>query len=154
MRGVVPQFAQHHSVCAIKNAFALFLCCAATSPQFIHSFPDLAYIIDTADMWYTECAHELANPSGGIITRRHEFNKGGCPARAAGPSANNIAEVTDLLNRHRAEIDKNFETVATMLNAQNERHEKATQLQRRWNYGLAAALVIVTILAVAALLQR
>jgi hypothetical protein len=40
MRGVVPQFRkekaileQHHSVCAIKDAFALFLCCAATSPQ-------------------------------------------------------------------------------------------------------------------------
>lgn len=65
------------------------------------------------------------------------------------PPPTNIAEVTELLNRHRAEIDKNFEAVAAMLNAQNNRLLKAMQIQRRWNYGLTAALVIVTILAIA-----
>jgi hypothetical protein len=65
------------------------------------------------------------------------------------PPPTNIAEVTELLNRHRAEIDKNFEAVAAMLNAQNNRLLKAMQIQRRWNYGLTAALVVVTILAIA-----
>lgn len=59
------------------------------------------------------------------------------------PPPTNIAEMTDLLNRHRYEVDKNFETVVAMLNAQKTRHLKAMQLQRRWNYGLAAALVLV-----------
>jgi hypothetical protein len=36
-----------------------------------------------------------------------------------------------------------------MLNAQNNRLLKAMQIQRRWNYGLTAALVVVTILAIA-----
>jgi len=52
-----------------------------------------------------------------------------------------------LLNRHRAEIDKNFETVAQMITAQNSRHLRALEIQKRWNYGLTAALVIVTTLA-------
>jgi hypothetical protein len=65
------------------------------------------------------------------------------------PPPTNIAEVTELLNRHRSEIDKNFETVVAMLNAQKARHLKAMEIQRRWNYGLAAGLVVVgAILAV------
>jgi hypothetical protein len=70
------------------------------------------------------------------------------PVQQAPPPAN-ISEVMDLLNRQRSEIDKNFEAVAAMLNAQNNRHLKAMQIQRRWNYGLTAALIIVTILAIA-----
>jgi len=70
------------------------------------------------------------------------------------PPPTNIAEVTDLLNRHRAEIDRNFEAVIAMLNAQNDRHQKAMQVQRRWNYGLAVALAIVTILAIVGYLQH
>ena len=70
------------------------------------------------------------------------------PVQQAPPPAN-ISEVMDLLNRQRSEIDKNFEAVAAMLNAQNNRHLKAMQIKRRWNYGLTAALIIVTILAIA-----
>lgn len=66
----------------------------------------------------------------------------------------NIAEVMGLLNRHRSEIDKNFEAVVAMLNAQKDRHLKAMKIQRRWNYGLTAALVIATTLAVVALWPR
>jgi hypothetical protein len=67
------------------------------------------------------------------------------PAEAAekAPPPTNIAEVTELLNRHRYEIDKNFETVVAMLNAQKARHLEAMQLQKRWNYGLAAGLLIL-----------
>ena len=70
------------------------------------------------------------------------------PAEEAPPPAD-ISGVIGLLNRHRSEIDKNFKTVAEMLNAQIERHLKAIQIQRRWNYGLTAALVIVAILTIA-----
>jgi hypothetical protein len=70
------------------------------------------------------------------------------PVQEAPPPAD-ISGVIGILNRHRSEIDQNFETVGKMLNAQNERHLKAIQIQRRWNYGLTAALVIVAILAIA-----
>jgi hypothetical protein len=69
------------------------------------------------------------------------------PVKETPPPAN-IAEVTELINRHRFEIDKNFEAVAEMLNAQKAHHLKALQIQRRWNYGLTAALGVMTILAV------
>ena len=75
------------------------------------------------------------------------------PAQQAPPPAN-IAEVADLMNRHRAEIDKNFEAVAAMLNDQSKRHMNALQIQRRWNYGLAAAVIILAIVAIAVLWQR
>ena len=60
-----------------------------------------------------------------------------------------ISGVIGLLNRHRSEIDRNFEAIVGMLSAQKERHLKTMQIQRRWNYGLTAALVIVAILAIA-----
>lgn len=65
-----------------------------------------------------------------------------------------ISGVIGLLNRHRSEIDKNFETVVEMLNAQKERSLKAMQIQRRWNYGLASALVIVAIFVIASYWRR
>ena len=71
-----------------------------------------------------------------------------------GPPPTNITEVTDLVNRHRAEIDKNFEAVVGMLNAQKSRHLKALEIQRRWNYGLTAALVIAAILAAIAIYRQ
>ncbi len=70
------------------------------------------------------------------------------PAQEAPPPAS-LAEMTDLLNRHRSEIDKNFEAVVGMLNAQKSRHLEAMRIQRRWNYGLAAALILVAGFAVA-----
>jgi hypothetical protein len=70
------------------------------------------------------------------------------------PPPTNIAEVTELLNRHRFEIDKNFEAVVAMLNAQKDRHLKAMELQRRWNYGLTAALAIVVVVLAVVLFWR
>lgn len=70
------------------------------------------------------------------------------PVQEVPPPAD-ISGVIGLLNRHRSEIDKNFEAVVGMLNAQKERHLKAMQIQRRWNYGLAVAIVIVAIVAIA-----
>jgi hypothetical protein len=59
-----------------------------------------------------------------------------------------ISGVIGLLNRHRSEIDRNFEAIVGMLSAQKERHLKTMQIQRRWNYGLATALVIETIFVI------
>ena len=70
------------------------------------------------------------------------------PVQDAPPPAD-ISGVMGILTRHRHEIDKNFQTVAAMLNAQNEQHLKAIQIQRRWNYGLTTALIIVAILVIA-----
>jgi hypothetical protein len=69
------------------------------------------------------------------------------PVKASPPPAN-IAEVTELINRHRFEIDRNFEAVIEMLDAQKAHHLKELQVQRRWNYGLAAALTVISIVAV------
>jgi hypothetical protein len=73
-------------------------------------------------------------------------NESAAPARDAPPPAT-ISEMTDLLNRHRSEIDRNFEAVIQLLDAQKARHLKAMQVQRRWNYGLTAALVVMTAVA-------
>src|SRR5207248_1498051 len=70
------------------------------------------------------------------------------PAQEAPPPAD-ISGVIDILNRHRSEIDRNFQAVGEMLNAQKQQHLKALRIQRRWNYALTAALVVVTILSIA-----
>ncbi len=57
-------------------------------------------------------------------------------------------DLPGIFARHRAEIDRNFEAVAQMLNTQNERHLRAMRTQRLWNYGLLAALVTVAIVTI------
>jgi hypothetical protein len=59
-----------------------------------------------------------------------------------------IAGIVNLIDHHRAEIDKNFQTVAAMLNAQNQEHLRAMRIQKRWNYGLAAAVAFLAILCI------
>jgi hypothetical protein len=71
------------------------------------------------------------------------------PPPAEEAPAAGLDGVVGLLNRHRTEIDKNVEMVVQMLNAQNDRYLQAMRTQRRWNYGLAAGIVIVAILAIA-----
>jgi hypothetical protein len=58
-----------------------------------------------------------------------------------------IAGIVKLIDYHRAEINKNFETVMAVLNAQNEKRLRAIRIQKRWNYGLAAAVVLLAILS-------
>ena len=66
------------------------------------------------------------------------------------PTAPPPSDVAGMLAHHRAEIDKNLETIVGILNAQNERHLKAMKQQQRWNYALAGAVVVVAILATVA----
>jgi hypothetical protein len=74
--------------------------------------------------------------------------------RTETPPPEDIAGLVGLMNRHRAETEQNFERVAQFLRAQNEQYARTIQLQRRWNYGLAAALLAVAILAVAAYIRH
>ena len=70
------------------------------------------------------------------------------PQETAAPA--DIASVIAYVNRLRADTEKNFDTAAQMLRAQNDQLLHTVKIQRRWNYGLTAALVIVAILAAVA----
>lgn len=71
------------------------------------------------------------------------------PITEAPPPAD-IASVVAYVNRLRMDTEKNFETAAQLLRSQNDQLLHTVKVQRRWNYGLTAALVIVAILAAAA----
>jgi hypothetical protein len=59
-----------------------------------------------------------------------------------------IAGMVNLIDYHRAEIDKNFQTVMAVLKAEHEQRLRALRIQRRWNYALAAAVVVLAILSI------
>jgi hypothetical protein len=74
------------------------------------------------------------------------------PKQADPPIApQTLDDLVGLLNQHRAEIDRNFNAVAQALAALNAEQLRVTQMQKRWNYGLAAALLIAVGVAVIAL---
>jgi hypothetical protein len=64
-----------------------------------------------------------------------------------------LASLAEAFGRFRSETSQNFEAVAQMLKTQNEHHLRAIQFQRRWNYGLAAGLIVVAILAIVAIVE-
>ena len=70
------------------------------------------------------------------------------PPETAVPA--DIASVVDYVNRLRIDTEKNFETAAHLLRVQNEQLLQALKIQRRWNYGLTAACVLIAALAAAA----
>src|SRR5260370_37854769 len=72
------------------------------------------------------------------------------PAREQSQIPPDVASIADYVNKLRGDTEKNFETVAQMLRAQNEQLLRTIQIQRRWNYSLAVALVIIPIRDVAA----
>ena len=59
-----------------------------------------------------------------------------------------IAGIVNLIDYHRGEIDKNFQTVMAVLKAEHEQRLRTMRIQRRWNYGLAAAVVVLPILLI------
>ena len=77
------------------------------------------------------------------------------PAESTGPPPEPLhpSDVNGIIARNRAEIDKNIQTIVGIMNAQNERHLNAMRIQRRWNYGLTATLVLGAILAAVAYLR-
>jgi len=78
------------------------------------------------------------------------------PKQAEAPpiAAQTVDDLVGLLNQHRAEIDRNFDSVAQALAALNARQLQAEKMQKRWNYGLAAALLIVAIAVIALIFVR
>ena len=59
-------------------------------------------------------------------------------------------DVQALLAEHRAQVDRNLETVVVMVNEQNSRLAETIRRQRIWNLTLAAGLVIVLIVVIVA----
>ena len=60
--------------------------------------------------------------------------------------------IEGLLAEHRAYVDRNFETVVQMLNAQNEKLTETNRRQRIWNISLAVSLAVTFLFAILALI--
>ena len=76
-----------------------------------------------------------------------ELVRGAMSAREVRPSKGHenlpqdVAGLTELVQRYRVEVDRGFDALTRALEEQNERHLQALRVQRRWNYGLLAAVV-------------
>jgi hypothetical protein len=55
-----------------------------------------------------------------------------------------------LMAEHRSQVNRSLDAIVEKLNEQNSRLEATIRRQRIWNYGLAAALVIVLVAAMIA----
>ena len=66
------------------------------------------------------------------------------PPEGPPPDGFNLAE---LIQQYRTEVDQGFEALSQTIQEQNQRQLRALKLQRRWNYGLLAGLVVVAVLA-------
>jgi hypothetical protein len=86
--------------------------------------------------------------AAGLIRNAMASGESTEPAQGTTPlPPSDIAGIVNLIDHHRAEIDKNFETVVAMLNVQKEQRLRALRIQKRWNYGLTAAVVLLAILS-------
>jgi hypothetical protein len=88
--------------------------------------------------------------AAGLLRDAMSSDDSSTPVREEPRMPPDLAGIADYVNKLRADTEKNFEAVAAMLRAQNEQLLRTIQIQRRWNYGLAGALVVVAILAAAA----
>jgi hypothetical protein len=61
------------------------------------------------------------------------------------PDGTNLVE---LIQEYRAEVDRGFEALSRTISDQNERNLQALRIQRRWNYGLLAGLVVMAVVTV------
>jgi hypothetical protein len=74
---------------------------------------------------------------------RAAMNIGDEPQRQPEPPTN----LGEALTQQFALIDRNIEAVARIVNAQNQRLERALKRQKIWNYALTAGLVIAVAVA-------
>jgi len=87
--------------------------------------------------------------AAGLIRDAMSSSESTEPAQPSKPlPPEDIAGIVNLIDYHRAEIDKNFQTVMAVLKADHEQRLQTIRIQKRWNYGLAAAVVILAILLV------
>lgn len=54
--------------------------------------------------------------------------------------------VFDLIQQYRSQVDQGLTALSEEIQDQNERHQRALQIQRRWNYGLLAGLLGLALL--------
>ena len=71
------------------------------------------------------------------------------PPKAELPPPEDVNGLIDLMNQHRAEVNRGFDAVSQMIQAQNQRHQQALRIQRRWNYALLAGLIAIAIVMIA-----
>ena len=64
------------------------------------------------------------------------------------PPPENMTDLLDLINRHRSDVRLGFESLSQNIREQREAHEQALRAQRRWNYGLLAAVLVLAVLVV------
>lgn len=62
--------------------------------------------------------------------------------------------VFEVIQKYRSDVEHGLAALSQEIQAQNDRHERALRIQRRWNYGLLAALVALASLAAAVYLRN
>lgn len=56
-----------------------------------------------------------------------------------------VAGLTELVQRYRSEVDRGFDALTQAMEEQNARQLQALRVQRLWNYGLLAAVIAMAI---------
>ena len=55
--------------------------------------------------------------------------------------------VFEVIQKYRSDVEHGLAAVSQEIQAQNDRHERALRIQRRWNYGLLAGVLALGSLA-------
>src|SRR5688572_5435047 len=70
------------------------------------------------------------------------------PPRGQESLPEDVAGLTELVQRYRSEVDRGFDALTQAMEEQNERQLRALRAQRLWNYGLLAAVVVMAVVLV------
>jgi hypothetical protein len=79
---------------------------------------------------------------------RGAMNSREAPPRPRLVNPSDSPSLFEVIQQHRTEIDRSLESLTEEIREQSDRHARAIQAQRRWNYGLLAALLITAALVV------
>ena len=55
--------------------------------------------------------------------------------------------VFEVIQKYRSDVEHGLTALSREIQAQNDRHERALRIQRRWNYGLLAGVLALGSLA-------
>ena len=62
--------------------------------------------------------------------------------------------VFEVIQKYRSDVEHGLAALSQEIQAQNDRHERALRMQRRWNYGLLAGVLALGSLAAAIYLRN
>jgi hypothetical protein len=62
--------------------------------------------------------------------------------------------VFEIIQKYRSDVEHGLAALSQEIQAQNDRHERALRIQRRWNYGLLAGVLALGSLAAAIYLRN